>query len=459
MTPEKAPERVSGGTSAAYQAGAAAAGNAEDSRGLSAYPAGESPRSGDFFWNSLGGMLNAFQSVFLLMVITRVCGLAEAGIFSIAFATGNLFMYLGNYGVRNYQVSDLQENYSFPDYLWHRFASAALMAAASAVTVLYSYGTGSYSARKALVVAAMCVLKTEDCLEEVFEGRMQQRGRLDEAGKTMTVRLLVSIGGMIAVLVLTKDLLTATWAAVVLAYLSAGGMVLHYKETVGLRRQRLRFRKVMGLMRTCFPVCVSNFLSFYLINAPKYAIDAAMDETAQARYNFIAMPVFVIQLLGMFIYQPLLIRMTVSFRKMERGEEGGRREFRVLFLRVCGAILAVSAVCLAGAYLIGTPVLGALYATDLSDLRAELMIILVGGVFLAFCSFLCAVLTLMRAQKWIPISYVFGTALSLFLTPALTEAQGIRGAVVSFMLIMAAVTILLGICYVRTVRHTDKRIH
>jgi hypothetical protein len=57
---------------------------------------GEKSLAGSFFWNTLGGILNAGQSVLVLAVLTRVLGLAAAGIYSIAFATGNLFLYWGS---------------------------------------------------------------------------------------------------------------------------------------------------------------------------------------------------------------------------------------------------------------------------------------------------------------------------------------------------------------------------
>ncbi len=393
--------------------------------------------AGNFLWNAVGGMLNAGQSVFLLIVITRVCGLEAAGIFSIAFATGNLFLYLGNYGVRNYQVSDLSEQYSFCDYLRHRLCTVALMLAAALVYTMWSAKTGGYSPYKISCVLAMCALKAVDCLEEVFEGRYQQRGRLDRAGKLVTFRLLVSIGGMMAVLLVTRDLLAATWCGVVLALAASGVMILKYRDTAEFAGTPRSVRKLAGLMKACFPVCAANFLSFYLINEPKYAIDAAMDETAQACYNFIAMPVFVIQLLNMFLYQPMLIRMTSSW------ENGRQREFLGYFGKLAGALAAVSAPILLAAWLFGIPVLSWLYATDLSPLREELLLIMVGGIFLAFNGFYSAVLTIMRRQDEIPFAYLAGAALSLMLTPALVAGSGIRGAVLAFVLVMAAVTVLL----------------
>lgn len=405
--------------------------------------------AGNFLWNAVGGILNAGQSVFLLIVITRVCGLEAAGIFSIAFATGNLFLYLGNYGVRNYQVSDLSEKYSFHDYLRHRLCTVLLMLAAAAVYTAWSAKTGNYSNYKTSCVLAMCVCKAVDCLEEVFEGRYQQKGRLDRSGKLVTFRLLVSIGGMIAVLLVTRDLLTAVWWGVFLAAAASALIIWRYRKTAAFERTAFSFSGIAGLMRECFPVCAANFLSFYLINEPKYAIDAAMDETAQACYNFIAMPVFVIQLLNMFLYQPMLIRMTASW------ENGRRKEFLGYFGRICGALALISAPILLAAWILGIPVLSWLYATDLSALRTELLLIMTGGIFLAFNGFYCAVLTIMRKQREIPLTYLAGAVLSLAATPAMVRKNGIIGAVLSFVLVMAAVTVLLTALFAFALRNED----
>ena len=432
--------------------------------------------AGNYIWNAIGGMLNAGQSVFVLIIVTRVCGLEAAGLYSIAFATGNLFMYLGNYGVRNYQVSDVDEKFPFRSYILHRLLTVALMLLVAAVYCAYSLLRGGYSSAKTMTVAAMCLLKAIDCLEEVLEGRLHQRGRLDLAGKMMTVRLLISIGGMLAVLVATRNLLTATNAAIILAAAAVILMAAACRRTLlplqpapelvadvgnagaapgaaaknrgaatspaaasaavsAARRGALRDAAV--LMRVCFPVCAANFLSFYLINAPKYAIDAAMNETAQAQYNFIAMPVFVIQLLGMFVYQPVLVRMTLSWNRADK--KGFLRDF----LRITAGLLIIAALCLGGAYVLGIPVLSALYATDLSALKPELLLILTGGVFLAMNGFYSAVLTLMREQNRIPVMYLAGAVLSLILTPRFVGISGIMGAVISFVLIMAIVCALL----------------
>ncbi len=411
---------------------------------------GEHSLAGSFFWNSLGGILNAGQSVLVLMVITRVLGLAAAGVYSIAFATGNLFLYLGEYGVRNVQVSDLTEQYPFRDYLAHRVLTVFLMLALGACCCVFSYGRGTYSLEKSLTVFAMCLLKAVDCIEEVYEGRLHQRGRLDLAGKVMTVRLVVSIGGMLAAAVLFHSLLIATDIAAALAAVSAFCMLFCYRKEVAFTPGLVSRRNVGALMRVCFPVCAANFLQFYLINAPKYAIDAAMEETVQAQYNFIAMPVFVIQLLGMFLYQPVLGRMSAA------AANGDRRALLSDIRKIVLGILVIAAVCLAGAWVLGIPVLSLLYATDLSSFRSELMWILVGGIFLALSGFLCAVLTILRRQSAILVIYAAGAVLSLILTGQMVRSSGILGAVRSFVSIMALVFVLLALTLAFSLRKSGE---
>lgn len=76
-----------------------------------------------YIWNMIGSMMNAFQSVFLLVIINRVLGEGESGIFNIAYANANLFLNMGKYGMRYYQVSDVKHEHSFGDYLTSRIIS------------------------------------------------------------------------------------------------------------------------------------------------------------------------------------------------------------------------------------------------------------------------------------------------------------------------------------------------
>ena len=67
-----------------------------------------------YIWNTINACVSAMVSPVLTIVLTRVNGLEDAGIYSIAFAVANLLLYLGQYGFRRFQSSDVTERYSFP---------------------------------------------------------------------------------------------------------------------------------------------------------------------------------------------------------------------------------------------------------------------------------------------------------------------------------------------------------
>ena len=101
-----------------------------------------------FIWNMIGSMIMAFQSVILLMILTRTVGLIESGIFTIAYANANLFLTIGKYGMRNFQVSDIKGEFSFREYKTSRIITVCTMIILSLGYVLASAIVNEYSFEK-----------------------------------------------------------------------------------------------------------------------------------------------------------------------------------------------------------------------------------------------------------------------------------------------------------------------
>ena len=172
-----------------------------------------------YIWNMAGSLLMAFQSVIMLMIITRTLGLAEAGIFTIAYANANLFLTIGKYGMRYFQVSDVKDQFSFAEYRASRLLTVAAMMAVSVGYIIYSAMTNSYTMEKTQVIIWMCLFKMIDALEDIYHGLYQRHNRLDIASRAMTLRLIFSTVIFGTGLVILRDLLVALIAATI-----AGGM-------------------------------------------------------------------------------------------------------------------------------------------------------------------------------------------------------------------------------------------
>lgn len=128
-----------------------------------------------YIWNMISNFLSAFQSVIILIVLTRVLSLEESGIFTIATANAILFLYIGKYGVRNYQVSDIKNGSNFCDYLIARYITVTTMCIASILYVLRFILDGEYTYHKAMIIMLMCIYKIPDAFEDVYYGEYQKK--------------------------------------------------------------------------------------------------------------------------------------------------------------------------------------------------------------------------------------------------------------------------------------------
>lgn len=63
-----------------------------------------------FVWTALSGIVYSLQSLIFLIILTNIMGKSAAGLYSLGIMIANQMLTVGKYSVRNYQVSDINEN-------------------------------------------------------------------------------------------------------------------------------------------------------------------------------------------------------------------------------------------------------------------------------------------------------------------------------------------------------------
>ena len=394
-----------------------------------------------YIWNAVSATMLAMQSPVILAVMSRTNGMRDAGIFSIAIAVANLMMYVGQYGLRRFQASDVREQFSFEEYHGMRILTCAALVLASFGYCLVGQIFRGYSLLKASAIFLICMLKMMQAYSDVFHGNMQQKGRFDVAAKATAIRYTAEIIVFCAMLLATRDLLLSaavcvavSVALVILLSMNAGS---HYCRTMrpAFRRSALR-----GLLIEGFPLFVSMFLNTYAGNAPKYAIDAYLTDDIQAVFGYLFMPAFVVQIVAQFIFNPVI---TSYAHLWSHGTEKSYKEFRKRIYKMCGIVLGLTALGLAVAATIGIPVLSLVFGVDLSGYRRELCIIMIGGGFLAYATYFSTVIAIIRVQKSLMLCYGAVSAMSLLLSGAFVKAHGIQGASWLYVLLMGVLAVSL----------------
>ena len=380
----------------------------------------------DVIWNMAGSTASAIASAIMVLGVTRIAGAENGGVFSIAFSTAQMLMMLGNYGIRTYQVSDAQQRFSFGEYFWNRVLTCILMM----VSGILWCSLFQYDLEKSLIVLLVCACRMVEAFADVLEGRMHQQYHLAIAGKSLALRTACYSGTFFLTLIVTGSLFSAccvmlgTTVFCVLAY-----TVSHQRRTCPGQGE-VRVRNVLLLLQTCFPLFLSMFLLMYIVNSPKYAIDALGTEQEQACYAILYLPAQVIALFSTYIFKPMINGLTENWqwKRFQR--------FFDAIVRVSIGLLAITLLGMLGAYLLGIPILSLLSALELSSYKGALVLIMLGGGFSALASMLTQVLTIMRRQNAIMIGYVVTAGAALVVPYMLVRQNGVLYASASYVILM-----------------------
>ena len=159
----------------------------------------------DFIWNTVG--VGAWGMVFpiLTIIATQLVGAEQAGMFSMAFVTGTLLMILANFGVRTYQVSDVNEKHTFMDYQINRWITCVVMVAVGAI---YCQIRG-YDSTMFYISIGVYLYRMVDGLADVYEGRLQQVDKLYLAGVSQALRSVAALVVFSILLLITRNMIVA----------------------------------------------------------------------------------------------------------------------------------------------------------------------------------------------------------------------------------------------------------
>lgn len=397
-----------------------------------------------YIWNTVGGMLNAGQSALLLIIISRTNSVEDAGIFSIAYAVACLTVTVGKWGMRNFQATDIQNKYTYGTYVSSRLITCILMLIMTFYYILKGLWFSNYTMEKCVMIFVLGLLKMLDAVEDIVHGMFQRKGRLDIGAKSMATRYILTLSACGITLFVTHNLVVSTvisLIASILYFLLATILVYeNFKEKLVFS---LSDKCVWKLLAECSSLFIGSFLMIYIANAPKYAIDEYMNETIQACFNYIFMPVYVISVLNTFIYQPVLTKLAIYY------QEKKDKEFLRLFFRQLLIIAGLSLGILLCGFVAGIPVLSILYNIDLSGYKTAFMVLLIGGSFLAVSGYLGVVITVLRKQKWLLTGYILAAVIAFVVSKPLVLYGGTMGAAFLYTGIVLLQMIVFAVIFIR----------
>ena len=401
----------------------------------------------DYICNTMGQAAWGVLFPVLTAVAAWLVGPEQAGQFSMAYTVGVLLLFLANYGVRTYQVSDLDDMHSFLDYQVNRFITCAAMLV---VGWLWCQVRG-YDAAMFSICMGVLVFRAVDGLADVYEGRLQQKDKLYLAGLSQAVRCALGFVAFSAVLLLTHNLPVASLAlaAGAVASLVLLTVPLAYFETE--RSLPATVRGVRELFVDCFPLFLALFLYNLIDSVPKFAMEGVLSYDNQLYYNAMYFPAHSILMIAGFIYKPQLVRLA---RIWDNPEE--HRRFDLLVLAMVGVIALIAGAMALVMGTVGIPLMSLMYGLDFEQFRPLVYVMVATGGVCASIDFLYQIVTVLRAQEQVSKLYLIAIAFAVPVSVLLVNFSGLTGAVMGSLVSMSILLVLLVMEYAQIRRRAER---
>lgn len=387
----------------------------------------------DYAWNTTASLTASASTVVMLAVVTHTAGLAAGGLFSIATAVGQQLQTVGMFEVRTFHITDVRRSFPFGTYMALRLVTTAVMVAGIlAYSLLTPRADGG-----TLAVGLVAALSVFDACEDVYYCELQRCGRLDLAGRARFVRLVATTLSFCVAMALTDDLLTGAAVSVAVSMVALPVAFLPPSRRLFATAPAWRWGAMARLTGACLPLFLAAFVSMWLANSPKYAIERYLTDDAQGVFAIIAMPAMAINLLAQFVYRPLVTRLATQWAE---GDHSG-------FLRGIGKGLAGTAAAFivveAGCVLVGIPLLSLVFGQDVSGSLPALLVLVAAGALNAAGVVLYYALATMRLQRLVLVAYVLAAGSALVSQALLVPSAGLAGACGAYLVTMAVLVALL----------------
>lgn len=378
----------------------------------------------NFIWNALGTGLTSFNSLFFLIIVTRINGEELAGMFSIGLAIGLILYTIGLYSGRVCHVTNTDSNITDKDYMLNRSLTCIFMMILAVLIVIIR----GYSGIKLDIIILLCLFKCFEAFSDIFYGIMQKSNYLYKAGQSLTLKSVIGLIAFWIVDFITHDLV---FSLIILDIVNILVLLLFDIKIV----EKIKIGKfisepasrsaIIGIFKNEFFVFANSFAGIYVLNASKYAIDIYSTETIQAIFGYIMMPATVMILFAQFILLPFLNK----FKELYKNNQ--IKEFDLLGIKIKGVVFLFGIFAVLLAYFIGPEFLSYIYGVNLIDYRLYLMIIIASYILYAISYINLVILTTMRKTFIQFVVYLISMFVAFIASNFFVKNYGVFGATVS----------------------------
>ena len=325
----------------------------------------------NFIWMLAGNVVFAACQLGMIVSLARMGSSFMVGQFSLGLAIATPVLMFTNLNLRAVQATDAKRLYSFGEYFQLRLTMSAI----ALLGIAMFAGLEKFARATAFVILAVSLAKAIDALSDIHYGLFQLNERLDQTGRSMILRGIVSVAALSAGLYFTRNLLwactalTLVWLAALLSWDSRQALriLARFRESGRVPRaaefwrvwsSKRRMLRQWTLLRLSMPLGIVTTLASINLNMPRYFIAARSGEHELGIFSALAYATVALTLISDSLGHCVIPRLSRFYA------DGSIAAFQVALLKLSGIGIALGFAAFGAVQFAGQRLLAVFYGPE-----------------------------------------------------------------------------------------------
>ena len=374
-------------------------------------------------------MIYYFMQWVTTVLVVRILGYDENGVFSLCISFTNVFGFISRFGERSIQLTDVDDEFSEKQYLGVRILATVLSIAGMLVALLFV----SFDKHTLICCIAYGIFKVFESFTDYFFTIMQKKERYGAIAVSYTLKSFLPLAGfafgiVFSGLLIGIILMSAVYFAV---------FVYDYYVIYRHNKPGISFNNIMPIIKKCIPIMLYSLILPYMTFINRYFVKLVYDEEQLGYYSTISIVLVIMSTIAGSIWVVLLPKLTKMYNEKEN------QKIAKFLLVISGSVIIVSGIAVLLGELLGPWAFSLIFGEEIKDYMYLLKSTLIASACLVFSSFFSTMLLVMKKRICILIyNSVGAVALTLICKP-LIENYGLSGSNYALIICFSLQTILL----------------
>lgn len=400
----------------------------------------------NMIYNSIGSFVYLICQWLITIIVVRISDYENAGVLSLAISVNNIFFTISTFGLKHYQVSDIENKYSDLEYIATRWITCfgGLMCCVMFIVLNSSH----YDMRQMSCIFIYFLFKAIEAFIDVFQGIQQKNYRMDYVGISYIVRGILTLISFTIVVKVTQKLAFGIAAMAVVSLVVA--IAFDYRICAKLMKtaKDMVYKKITALIKENIALMANAVFMTGFVSIARFFLELYVGEEVLGIYASIATPTVIIQTACGMIYSPLVTEYAVYYNQKAKDK------FVNLIKKVMIAFIAILVICLIGVYVFGDFGLALLFGEDILKYSYLLSQTIIVTFLVAFVYWLSAILVVERKQKEVMVVNGIGIIIDIIASMCFIPIYKIDGINMAlFVALIMDIIMLVFVVYRATKKH------